>query len=90
MNSVVTSFPNSSAGILSSTPTPANSFISQDQYNQLIALIQPTAAHGSSNSVSASKIDATPCVNQFSALHLLPNVDSHCKYTALTFDSSNQ
>ncbi|KAK4285645.1 hypothetical protein QN277_002315 [Acacia crassicarpa] len=76
MNNLVTSSPNPSAGILSSTPTTANSFISQDQYNQLIALLQPTAAHGSPASISASTPMATPCVNQLSAPHLLPTADS--------------
>ncbi|KAK4253622.1 hypothetical protein QN277_010272 [Acacia crassicarpa] len=76
VNNLVTSSPNPSAGILSSTPTTANSFISQDQYNQLIALLQPTATHGSPASISASTPMATPCVNQLSAPHLLPNADS--------------
>ncbi|KAK4277055.1 hypothetical protein QN277_015110 [Acacia crassicarpa] len=78
VNSVVTSSPNPSAGILSSTPTTANQYISQDQYNQLLALLQPThmTNPGSTASVSTSQPVATPCVNQLSAPHLIPNINS--------------
>ena len=55
MNNLVTSSSDSSAGILSSTPTIANPPISQEQYNQLIALLQPSSAatHGLNASISS-------------------------------------
>ncbi|KAK4260423.1 hypothetical protein QN277_003540 [Acacia crassicarpa] len=76
VNNMVTSSPNPSAGILSSTPTVDNHPISQGQYNQLLALLQPhsAAAHGSV--VSPSNPAASSCVNQLSALTLIPNADS--------------
>ncbi|KAK4267613.1 hypothetical protein QN277_024367 [Acacia crassicarpa] len=78
MNNVVTPSPSSSAGILSSAPTFANPSISQDQYNQLIALLQPptVAAHGLNASVSVLPSTNNSCVNQLSTLTLTPNADS--------------
>ncbi|KAK4278257.1 hypothetical protein QN277_016124 [Acacia crassicarpa] len=83
VNNVVTSHPSSSPGILSSTPTAANSSsISQDQYNHLLALLQshsvtlPAATHASNASVPTTTPAVPSCVNQLSALTLIPNADA--------------